>query len=110
MGSLAPGTGEHRQQDVESKEPVPIVALDGYQIFENTSRFPAAVILPSRWFPYIRWSDSNEFAAAVIIGLDTPIMLISAYLPQPGLGLEIYLRAVEAALPFAQSPTTFAET
>ena len=79
------------------------LVLDGYQLFENHSKFSAAVVVPYRWVPCIRWSNSNEFACAVIVGPDGPVIIISAYLPQPGIGVDIYLRATAAVLDLAHS-------
>ena len=90
------------QRPLTEVDAEPLV-LDGYQLFENHSKFSAAVVVPYRGFPYIRWSNSNEFACAVIAGLDDPVMIISAYPPQPGFGLEVYLRAKAAALDLAHS-------
>ena len=105
--SLTPTRPGHDANDDDAPERLPKdvepLVLDGYQLFENTSNFSAAIVIPSRWFPFIRWSESNEFACAVIIGLDDPFMIISAYLPQPGLGLDIYQRALAAVLSLARS-------
>ena len=95
-------TSQSGQRPLTKVDVEPLV-LDGYQLFENRSKLSAAAVVPYRWFPYICWSHSSEFACAVIVGLGDLVMIITAYLPQPGLGLDIYLRATAAVRDLARS-------
>ena len=60
-------------------------------IFQNLSDFSASVVLRSAVTRSIRWQKSCRFAVAVVVGM---ILIISAYLPQPSLGIELCAEAL----------------
>ena len=68
----------------------------GHHCFENNSHFSAAVLVNSSCAKFVRWHESNRFASAVLLGRGSRVLVLSMYLPQPSLGLDLYTEALEA--------------
>ena len=68
----------------------------GYQLFCNSGHYSAVVALNRNLAARVVWHDTCDFASAVVLGCSTDIIVISAYLPNPGLGLDLYLQAPAA--------------
>ena len=65
-----------------------------HEIISNCSGFSATVIVHESHTHAIRWRGFSRFATAVLIGGEQPWLVVSAYLPQPGLGNSIFFEAV----------------
>ena len=76
------------------------VTAEGHVIFQNLSDFSASVVLRSAVTRSIRWQKSCCFAVAVVVGM---ILIISAYLPQPSLGIELYAEALNSVRGLAEA-------
>ena len=69
---------------------------EGYQLLCNSGHYSAVLALNRNLAARVIWHDTCDFASAVILGCSINILVISAYLPNPGLGLDLYLQALAA--------------
>ena len=69
---------------------------EGYQLFCNSGHYSAAVALNRNLAARVVWHDTCDFEFVVILGCSANILVISAFLPNPGLGLDLYLQALAA--------------
>ena len=69
---------------------------EGYQLFCNSGHYSVVVALNRNLAARGVWHDTCDFASAVILGCSVNIFVISAYLPNPGLGLDLYMQALAA--------------
>ena len=65
-----------------------------HEVISNCSDFSATVIVHESHTHAIRWRGFSRFATAVLIGGEQPWLVVSAYLPQQGLGHKIFLEAL----------------
>ena len=64
-------------------------------LYNLDPEFPCAVVINQRREQSIRWHMASRLASAVVVGQDSPWLILSVYLPQPGRGDELYDEAVE---------------
>ena len=65
-----------------------------HEIISNCSGFSATVIAHESHTHAIRWRRLSRFATAVLLGGEQPWLVVSAYLPQPGLGDNTFFESV----------------
>ena len=85
----------HRHSPAREVE-IEAVHNEGYQLFCNSGHYSAVVALNRNLAARVVWHDTCDFASAVILGCSTSILVIPAYLPNPGLGLDLYMQALAA--------------
>ena len=69
----------------------------GYQVYSNTGDFSAAVVLNRNLDDHVKWQGTCICFSAVTLGHDdVSVLFASAYFPQRGLGLDLFIEAIAA--------------